>query len=81
MNPFQLIQIIRSLKIVTIKKLLGVNLNTHVTSMCNRVSKKLYALTKLLRFMGVCKERMTMKTSLLQNLVTTHWYVCSIVGN
>ena len=43
----------RSLKIVTTKKLLGANFNnrlgfdTHVTNMCNRVIKKLHALTKV----------------------------------
>ena len=52
-NPFQLIQIMRSLKIVTIKKLLGDNLNervgfdTYVTNICNRVSKKLQALARI----------------------------------
>ena len=77
----------RFLKIVTIKKLLGVNFNnrlgfdSHVTNMCNRVIKKLYALTKVWQFMGIHKRRMTMKTFLLQNLVTTHWYGCSVVEN
>ena len=52
------------------KKLLGINLNnrisfdTHVANICNRVSKKLHALARILQFMNIHKRRMTMKAFL-----------------
>ena len=49
------------------KKLLGINLNnrmrfdTYVANVCNRVSKKLYALARISQFMNIHKRRMKMK--------------------
>ena len=49
------------------KKLLGINLNnrlgfnTHVANICNRVSKKLYALARISQYMNIHKRKMTMK--------------------
>ena len=49
------------------KKLLGINLNnrlgfdTHITNICNRVSKKLHALARISQFMNIHKQRITMK--------------------
>ena len=72
------------------EKLLGINLNnrlgfdTHVTNICNRVSKKLRALARISQFMNIHKRRMTMKAfdnKLSPSSVTAHWYGCSIVGN
>ena len=51
------------------KKLLRVDLNnrlgfdTHVINICNRVSKKLYALARISHFMSIHKQRITMKAS------------------
>ena len=49
------------------KKLLGINLknapsfDTHITNICNRVSKKLHALARISEFMNIHKRIMTMK--------------------
>ena len=49
------------------KKLLGINLNnrlgfdTHVTNICNQVSKTLHALVRISQFMTIHKRRMIMK--------------------
>ena len=49
------------------KKLLGIILNnrlgfdTHVANICNRVSKKLYALARISQYMNIHKRRMAMK--------------------
>ena len=49
------------------KKQLGINLNnrlgfdSHVTTICNRVSKKLHALARISQFMNIHKRKMTMK--------------------
>ena len=51
------------------EKLLRVNLNnrlgfdTHVTNICNRVSKKLYVVARTSHFMSIHKQRITMKVS------------------
>ena len=51
------------------KKLLRVDLNnrlgfdTHVINICDRVSKKLYALARISHFMSIHKQRITMKAS------------------
>ena len=69
------------------KKLLGINLNnklgfdTHVANICNRVSKKLHALSRISQYMNIHKRRMKMKALFPPSLVTAHWYGCSIVGN
>ena len=69
------------------KKLLGINLNnrlgfdTHAANICNRVSKKLHALTRISQYMSIHKRTMTLKLVLLPSLVTAHWYGCSIVEN
>ena len=38
--------------------------DTHVTNICNRASKKLHALARILQFMNIHKQRMTMKAFL-----------------
>ena len=38
--------------------------DTHVTNICNRVSKKLHALARILQFMNIHKQRMSMKAFL-----------------
>ena len=51
------------------KKLLRVDLNnrlgfdTQAINICNRVSKKLYALARISHFMSIHKQRITMKAS------------------
>ena len=51
------------------KKLLRVDLNnrlgfdTHAINICNRASKKLYALARISHFMSIHKQRITMKAS------------------
>ena len=63
------------------KKLLGINLNnrlgfdTHVTIICNRVSKKLHASARILRFMNIHKRRMKMK-----DLIISEFGYCLLVS-
>ena len=38
--------------------------DTHVTNICNRASKKLHALARILQFMNIHKQRMSMKAFL-----------------
>ena len=63
------------------KKLLGINLNnrlgfdTHVTIICNRVSKKLHASARILRFMNIQKRRMKMK-----GLIISQFGYCPLVS-
>ena len=37
--------------------------DTHAINICNRVSKKLYALARISHFMSIHKQRITMKAS------------------
>ena len=55
-------------------RFLGVNLNntlgfgTHVTNICNRVSKKLHALARFSEFMSNYKRRMTITVFIASEL-------------
>ena len=62
------------------KILLGINLinsmdfDTHVTNICNRVSKKLHALMRISQFTNIHKRRMTMKV-----FVASEFCYCPLV--
>ena len=62
------------------KKLLGINLSnklgfdTHVANICNRVSKKLHALGRILQYMNIHKRRMTIKA-----FITSEFGCCPLV--
>ena len=62
------------------KKLLGINLNnrlgfdTHVANICNRVSKKFYALARISQYMNIHKRRMIMKA-----FIASEFGYCTLV--
>ena len=48
--------------------------DTHVTNICNRVSKKLYVLPRISQFMSILKRRITMKA-----FMTSEFGCCPLV--
>ena len=47
--------------------------DTHVTDICNRVSKKLHALARISQFMNIRKRRMTMKAIIASEFGYCPW--------